>query len=152
MTLRNIRDYLRDFGLGIVMAPIIAMSMTLAVGVVLTATGCASLTSSQTGAVAPHPGAINTLDSQAFDTLVTAKSVIDGTKTDLNNGVWSATIAGKVKAALNNEVIPAYNVADTSYKLYHTAAVSSDPGTQLTATLAKLTLSLTDLTASKGGN
>jgi hypothetical protein len=108
--------------------------------------GCASAT------YKPHPGAINLLDSQAFDVLVSTKAVIDQTKADLAGGTWSATIATKVKTVLNSGVIPAYNVLDTTYQAYHLAAVASDPGTAVQSAMNNVSAQLSTLAAAKAGN
>jgi hypothetical protein len=113
---------------------------------VLASIGCASAN------YKPHPGAINLLDSQAFDVLVSTKAVIDQTKADLAGNTWNATISGKVKTVLNTGMIPAYNVLDTTYQAYHLAANASDPGTQVQAAMQNVSNQTAALTAAKAGN
>jgi hypothetical protein len=76
-----------------------------------------------------HPGAANSFDSQVYDALIVSHSVIETCKADLANGVFSPTLAPKIKTALN-DLIKAYDVADTVYQAYHTAAMA---GTATTA-------------------
>jgi len=83
--------------------------------VVLLLAGCA--------ARVVHPGAANKFDSDAYDAVLVAHSVIETTKTDLANNAFPATIADKVKTALN-DLIKGYNIADTSYQTYHAAALA----------------------------
>jgi len=117
----------------------------IAVTLVLCIVGCASAT------YKPHPGAINLLDSQAYDMLISTKAVIDQTKADLAGGVWSANIAGNVKTVLNTGVIPAYNVLDTTYQAYHLAAQPTAPGAALQASMNNLSTQMTNLSSAKVG-
>jgi hypothetical protein len=96
-------------------------SMLLIGSLVLVLAGCA--------AQKIHPGSPNAFDSGAYDSLIVAHSVIETTKTDLANNAFPASIAPQVKTALNN-LVTAYNAADTSYQTYHTAALA---GTATTA-------------------
>jgi hypothetical protein len=77
-----------------------------------------------------HPGAANTFDSDSFDALVVANSVIVNTKTDLTAGAFAPTLVPSIKAALN-DLITAYDTADAAYLVYHAAAVAG------TATVAQ---------------
>jgi hypothetical protein len=113
---------------------------------VLASIGCASAN------YKPHPGAINLLDSQAFDVLVSTKAVIDQTKADLAGNTWNATISGKVKTVLNTGVIPAYNTLDTVYQAYHIASNASDPGTAVQNAMQNVSNQTAALTAAKAGN
>src|SRR5258708_4350362 len=113
---------------------------------ILTILGCASTT------YKPHPGAINLLDSQAYDVLISTKAVIDQTKVDLAANTWNATISGKVKIVLNTGLVPAYNVLDTTYMAYHNAANPSDPGTAVQTSITNVTTQTSALTAAKVGN
>jgi hypothetical protein len=88
-----------------------------------------------------HPGAANKFDSDAYDAVLVAHSVIETTKTDLTNNVFPASIAGNVKTALN-DIIKGYNIADTAYQTYHSAAIA---GTATTAQSSAVSSALTDL-------
>jgi hypothetical protein len=90
-----------------------------------------------------HPGAANSFDSTAYDAVLVAHSVIETTKTDLANNTFPASIAGQVKTALN-DLIKAYDIADTSYQTYHTAAIA---GKATTAQSTAVSSALTDLQA-----
>lgn len=70
-----------------------------------------------------HPGAANRFDSDAYDALLVADSIIQSTKADLTNNVFPANVAAPVKNALNNLIV-AYNATDTSYRVYHAAVAS----------------------------
>ena len=87
----------------------------------------ATLTLSGCAARQIHPGAVNKFDSDAYDALLVTDSIIKSTRTDIENGVFPASIAPKVKDAINY-VITAYNAANTSYRVYH-AAVSTGTAT-----------------------
>jgi len=100
-----------------------------------------------------HPGAANQFDSTTYDTLITAKSVIDTTKTDLANNAFPAAVAGNVKTAVN-DLITAYNALDTAYKAYHQAALSGTATQAQTdavnAAAAKVNTATQALTSAKG--
>ena len=107
----------------------------------LLAGGCASS--------ATHPGAANTVDSQIYDSLLSAQAAIEQAKSD-----FGADPA--VKPALNR-VIASYNAAMDAYVSYHQLAVSGkqlDPST-LQAQVAALTADIVALQktfkAKKGG-
>ena len=68
-----------------------------------------------------HPGAINLFDSQTYDTLLVTHTVIESAKADLASGKFPSTVASGVKLAVDN-LVTAYNVADTAYQAYHIAA------------------------------
>jgi hypothetical protein len=70
-----------------------------------------------------HPGAANSFDSSSYDALIVTHSVIESTKTDLANNAFTPTLAPKIKTALN-DLIKAYDIADTVYQNYHTAAMA----------------------------
>lgn len=78
-----------------------------------------------------HPNAVNTFDSQSYDTLLVTYNVIESTKADLAANAFTPTVAAGVKSFLN-KLIDAYNVADTAYLAYHAAAVqgTATPATQ----------------------
>jgi hypothetical protein len=86
-----------------------------------------------------HPGAANQYDSDSYDAVLVAHSVIETTKTDLANGAFPASIAGNVKIALN-DLITAYDVAQKAYVIYHNAALAG------TATAAQSNALTADLT------
>ena len=90
-----------------------------------------------------HPGAANVFDSNAYDSVLVAHSVIETTKTDLANGAFPASIAGNVKTALN-ALIASYDAADKLYLVYHSAALA---GTATTAQSTDLTNALNDVNA-----
>lgn len=100
-----------------------------------------------------HPGAVNQFDSNAYDVVLITHGVIEDTKTDLAANAFPASIAGNVKTALN-DLIKAYNVADTSYKAYHNAAVAGNPTAAQIAdvqgALQDITTKTTALAAAKG--
>jgi hypothetical protein len=88
-----------------------------------------------------HPGAANSYDSNAYDALLVAHSVIETTKTDLANNAFPAAISGNIKTALN-DLIRGYDVAQTAYTTYHSAAVV---GTATPAQSTALTNALNDV-------
>ena len=100
-----------------------------------------------------HPGAVNTFDSQTYDTLIVTHSVIESTKADLAAGKFPAgKVADGVKAALNALVL-SYNVTDTAYLVYHTAAAAGTAtATQqaaVTAGIQNINAQTTQLTSAK---
>ena len=101
-----------------------------------------------------HPGAVNTFDSQAYDTLIVAKAAIDQCKTDVSNGTFTGAVLANVETALNG-LITAYNVMDSAYQVYHAAAVAgtATPAQQasVTAGATQVTTAMSNLTAAKGG-
>ena len=72
-----------------------------------------------------HPGAANKFDSQSYDVLYVAHSAIETTKAQLaaQPPVYQPNVAAVVKTTLNH-LIDVYNIADTAYQLYHTAAIA----------------------------
>jgi hypothetical protein len=101
--------------------------------VLLALTGCA--------AHVIHPGSANQFDSDSYDAVLVAHSVIETTKTDLANNAFPASIATNIKAALN-DLIKSYDIADTAYLAYHSAALA---GTATSAQTTTLTNALTDI-------
>src|SRR5271156_6431527 len=102
-----------------------------------------------------HPGAANSFDSNAYDALLVTDSVIQSTKADLTNNVFSATVSASVKTALNN-LITAYDVADVAYVAYHSAALSAAGATAaqqtaVTTSLNSVSTSTTALVTAKAG-
>ena len=73
--------------------------------------GCAKV-----GTVAPpiHAGAANSFDSATYDALVSAQAAIEQAKI----GITAS------KKPLLNQVIAAYNTAESAYAAYHTLAVA----------------------------
>ena len=119
--------------------------LVLVVALAVSLFGCAS------ASYKPHPGAINLLDSQAYDVLISTHAVIEQTKADLAGGVWSASIASKVKTVLNTGVVPAYNALDVTYQAYHNANNPTDPGTAVQTAVANVTNQTAALSAAKVG-
>lgn len=74
-----------------------------------------SLISSCASAPVQHPGALNSFDNTAYDTLISEQAAINQAKT---------TIAQypQMKATLN-AAIDQYNITENAYKVYHTALV-----------------------------
>jgi hypothetical protein len=70
-----------------------------------------------------HPGAANKFDSDSYDALLVADSIIQSTKADLANNTFPASVAAKMKDALNY-LIEAYNATNTSYRVYHAAVAA----------------------------
>lgn len=94
-----------------------------------------------------HPGAVNSFDSQTYDALIGAKTVIDTGRDQLASGA----LPQSVKPALNT-LIKAYDTAYPVYKTYHDAASSGKPADQYLADLNRDMTELTKaLTAFKGG-
>jgi aspartate-semialdehyde dehydrogenase len=114
------------------------------IAVVLLLAGCA--------ARPVHPGAANSFDSNSYDAVLVAHSVIETTKTDLTNNAFPASIAGQVKTALN-DLIKAYDIADTAYTTYHAAAVAGKAtmvqSTAVSSALTDLQTKSAALTAAK---
>lgn len=122
------------------------MKHVLVLALAVAMTGCA--------ARPLHPGAANSFDSGAYDSLIVAHSVIETTKTDLANNAFPAAIASNVKIALNG-LIRAYDVADTAYVAYHSAALAGTAtpaqSTAVSNGLSDVNTSTAALTAAKAG-
>jgi|SRR5215472_8983548 len=114
---------------------------------------------------ATHPGTANKFDSDTYDTLLTADSVIQSTKLDLSANKFPASISGNVKTALN-ALITAYDVAETFYcgapagnscaaDSYHALAVAGTASPQQSSQMQNLATNVTtatgQLAAAKGG-
>jgi hypothetical protein len=69
-----------------------------------------------------HPGAINTADSAAFDTLLIGKTTID----DATAAYKSGELPAATKDALNT-LVDSYNVARESYLTYRGALATNTP-------------------------
>lgn len=109
----------------------------------------------------PVVGASNQFDSDTYLTLVTTDSVIQSTKADLvtcaatpTACVFTAGIVGNVKTALNG-LISAYNAADASWQVYHSASLAgqSTPAQQaaVSSAIANVNAATVSLTSVKGG-
>jgi hypothetical protein len=61
-----------------------------------------------------HPGTANAFDSDTYDALLVAHSVIESTKSDISAGSFPASILPQVKTALNG-MIDAYDALDVAY-------------------------------------
>jgi hypothetical protein len=72
-----------------------------------------------------HPGAINTTDSAAYDTLLIGKTTIDEAKAAYQAGELPADM----KDALN-ALVQSYDVARDSYLTYHGALATNTPSDQ----------------------
>jgi hypothetical protein len=105
---------------------------TLPALLILVLAGCAA----QNPTTVSHPGAINSFDSNAYDSLVTAQGAIDAAKP-------LATSAGQ--KAILNKVIAAYNEAKNAYLLYHSQLAAG--GNVDTAALSAQLTSLVQATA-----
>lgn len=97
------------------------MKTSLLLIVTLLLTACAPI----------HTGAVNAVDSNLYDSLVTLQAAIESAKTQV-------AVLPALKGPLNNQIIPGYNVAWHAYADYHTALVAGtviDPttGTKLIA-------------------
>jgi hypothetical protein len=102
-----------------------------------------------------HPGAANTFDSGAYDSLLVAHSIIESTKTQLSTSDgFPANIAPMVRTTLSY-LIDSYNVAQKAYMVYHGAAMQGQATTamsdNLSATLADVNAKTVALTAAKNG-
>jgi hypothetical protein len=118
----------------------------LSVAMAIVMTACASAN------YKPHPGSVNVFDSQTYDTLITTHAVIDSAKSELASGVFTPKVAAAVKAAVN-DLVTSYNVADTAYTAYHTAAVAGGvtpaQTTAVTTALANVNAATAALAAAK---
>jgi hypothetical protein len=85
-----------------------------------------------------HPGAINTVDSAAYDTLLVAKSAIDQGRTEYQSG----RLPSEARNAFNT-LVETYNLARASWLTYRGAVTTNVPSDQY---LQQLNKSLTDLT------
>jgi hypothetical protein len=85
-----------------------------------------------------HPGALNTADSAAYDTLLVAETTIDQAR----QGYQDGTIPVGTKDALNT-LIQSYNVARESWLTYRGALSTNTPSDLY---FQQLTKNLTDLT------
>jgi hypothetical protein len=103
----------------------------------------------------PVVGSANQFDSDTYLTLVTADALIQSTKTQLANGAFPVNIAGNVKTALN-DLITAYDVANTAWLAYHTSALAGQ-STQaqinvVNGTINNVNVATVQLTSVKGAH
>lgn len=77
-----------------------------------------------------HPGTANAFDSDVYDSLLVAHSVIESTKSDIGAGQFPATILPQVKAALNG-LITAYDALDVAYCNPQSGTLPSSGATSL---------------------
>ena len=87
----------------------------------------------------PHPGALNNVDSTAYDALLVAEAAIDQARMENQ----TRPLAAEAKDALNS-LIDAYNMARAAWLTYR-GAVATNTGSD--PYLKQLTQNLTDLTA-----
>jgi hypothetical protein len=92
-----------------------------------------------------HPGALNTADSAAYDTLRIAESVIDQARVDNQ----TQPLTTEAKDALN-VLVRSYNVARESWLTYRGAVTTNVPSdayfAQLNKNLSDLTIAIRGLT------
>lgn len=123
------------------------MMKTAILALALTFTGCA--------ARPIHPGAANSFDSGAYDSLLVAHSIIESTKQQLSTSDgFPSNIAPGVRLTLEY-LIDSYNVAQKAYMAYHMAAMNGQAtpaqSDALSASLADVNVKTTALTAAKNG-
>jgi hypothetical protein len=102
-----------------------------------------------------HPGAANSFDSAAYDSLLVTHSIIESTKTDLaTSETFPASIVGNVRTALSY-LIDSYNIAQKAYVTYHAAALlgkaTPEQATAVQNGLTDTSLKTQALTAAKNG-
>jgi hypothetical protein len=98
----------------------------------------------------PVTGSLNSFDSNTYIALATTDGVIEGTKADLNNQAFSATVAPKVAAALNG-LISAYDAARAAWLIYHGGNTTAAQQTVVANAMANVNIATTNLTNVKGG-
>jgi hypothetical protein len=111
--------------------------VVLGLVMLLAAGGCGALKNH------PHPNQANTFDGGSYDTLIVAHSVIESTKADLAGNAFPASWTSKIHDTLNG-LIRAYDAAQASYTVYHTAAMA---GAATTAQSTDLQNKLNDVNA-----
>jgi hypothetical protein len=67
-----------------------------------------------------HPGAINQVDSQLYDSLLTLQASIEAAQSQL-------AVLPSLRGPLNNQIIPGYNMAWHAYADYHSSLVIGTP-------------------------
>jgi hypothetical protein len=98
---------------------ILVLSLVLGFGGLIVTTGCMN----RPATAQIVPGVVNQFDSDTYLALVTSKGVIDQTKVDLTNNTFPANWVSNIKTTVNDLVI-AYNTADTAYTAYHIALLA----------------------------
>jgi hypothetical protein len=86
----------------------------------------------------PHPGALNAIDSAAYDVLLTAEAAIEQARTENQ----TRPLSPQAKEALN-AVIDSYNVARTGWLMYRGAIAANTSSHEY---FQQLTRNLTGLT------
>lgn len=103
---------------------------------------------------APLVGAVNQFDSDTYLTLVTIDNTIQTTRADLQAGNFPINITANVKTALN-ALINAYNIANSSYQIYHNEALAGtatqNEQVEVQAKVQSASNSLAILTTTKAG-
>jgi hypothetical protein len=126
--------------------------MRLPKPVLAVALGCCLLLGCAAGQI--HPGAANTFDSSTYDVLIVTQSVINTTKADLAANSFPASIAPKVKTAVN-ALSTAYDTALNVYVTYHNAAIAGTAtpaqATAVTTAVQNVNMATTALNAAKVG-
>ena len=91
-----------------------------------------------------HPGAIDKLDSQAYDILLMTQASLDEAKAQIVSGKLPASAKAVVNAAGR-----AYDVARVAQKAYHEASpgLRSAKATELTEALAKVNVAVAEVQA-----
>jgi hypothetical protein len=120
---------------------------TLSLATALSLSGCA--------AQKIHPGAANSFDSSAYDSLLVAHSIIESTKVDLaTSATFPTNIAVNVRTALAY-LIESYDIAQKAYVAYHAAAIlgtaTPEQATAVQNGLTDVGLKTQALTAAKNG-
>ena len=88
-----------------------------------------------------HPGALNQIDSAAYDTLLIAESTIDQARLDFQSGQLPPGVKPGALEALD-ALVRSYNIARDSWLTYRGAISTNTPADMY---LAKLNQNLTDL-------
>jgi len=95
-----------------------------------------------------HPGAVNKFDSVTYDTLLTAKSIIDTSRDEFATGVLPARLKPLV-----NDIVTAYDKANPIYQGWHNAMAAGkatpDQLTALNAALDALNKTIMDFKGAK---
>ncbi len=96
-----------------------------------------------------HPGAANKFESVTYDTILTAKTLIDVSRDQFATGVLPA----RLKPLMNDGVIPAYNTASTALKEYdavvQAGGFSDSKLSQLNAAMAALNKAIATFRSAK---
>jgi hypothetical protein len=108
-----------------------ALLVLIAVPLLISGSACAAVH------YTVHPGALDQLDSSAYDTLVVAQATIEAARADYDAG----RLAEETKAAFDT-LVRSYNDARNSWLTYRDATTTQVPAT---AFLSQLNQNLTDL-------